>query len=55
MNSANPSKQEDDKAVIQEIIIRVKHQDESTVYFKMKKNIRLKKLIQTYCARKDYP
>ena len=55
MNSANPSKQEDDKAVIQEIIIRVKHQDESTVYFKMKKNIRLKKLMQTYCARKGYP
>ena len=53
--NANPSKQEDDKAVIQEIIIRVKHQDESTVYFKMKKNIRLKKLMQTYCARKGYP
>ena len=55
MNSANPSKQEDDKAVIQEIIISVKHQDQTAINFLMKKNIKIKKLVQTFCARKCYP
>ena len=46
---------EEEKPVIQEINIKVKDQRGSAICFKMKKSLKLKKLMQTYCARNGYP
>ena len=55
MNAAESSQQEDEKPVNQELNIKVKDQRGTAICFKMKRTIKLKKLMQTYCARNGYP
>ena len=55
MSFQEPSEQEDMKPENQEINVKVKDQKGSAVCFKMKKSIKLKKLMQTYCARNGFP
>ena len=55
MNTSESSHQEDEKPVNQEINIKVKDQRGTAICFKMKRSIKLKKLMQTYCARNGYP
>ena len=55
MSFQDSSEQEDVKPVNQEINVKVKDQRGTAVCFKMKKTIKLRKLMQTYCARNGYP
>ena len=55
MNHSESSQQEDEKPISQELNIKVKDQRGIAICFKMKKTIKLKKLMQTYCARNGYP
>ena len=55
MSYQESSEQENAKPDNQEINVKVKDQKGSAVCFKMKKSIKLKKLMQTYCARNGFP
>ena len=55
MDASESSHQEDEKPVNQEINIKVKDQRGTAICFKMKRSIKLKKLMQTYCARNGFP
>ncbi len=55
MSLPESSQQEDEKPVSQEINVKVKDQRGTAICFKMKRGIKLKKLMQTYCARNGYP
>ena len=55
MSATESNQQDEEKPVTNEINIKVKDQRGTAICFKMKRSIKLKKLMQTYCARNGYP
>ena len=55
MSREESNQPEDEKPINQELNIKVKDQMGSAICFKMKRSIKLKKLMQNYCARNGYP
>ena len=55
MSFQESSEQDDVKPASHEINVKVKDQKGSAVCFKMKTTIKLKKLMETYCARNGFP
>ena len=55
MSATESNQQDEEKPVTNEINIKVKDQRGTAICFKMKRSIKLKKLMQTYCARNGFP